>query len=257
MNSLVSLNTIRTGLQSARGRSASAESHFKTLESEGDGLRRTTLSVETYEARHDAEGKDVSDEGKAAVKTTRGVAAKHQTLKDIHGQEEADRRQLGNDLSGALGASQALALPVPEKSALLQAISSAQQTDQSVNWHYQSVDTALFAANLRLGPVLEQSGIIAGDNKGKDVSLNGQYLRDGLERLAASFTEASSAAGRSEQSQDTVGVHIETALREVDRLEDKAVQPFLDDVPFVAYAAREFALNQLFGPLLADGGSLS
>lgn len=119
------------------------------------------------------------------------------------------------------------------------------------------MDTALYAATLRLQPAQEQAGIIAGDTKGKDVSRNGQYLREGLERLATSFTEASSAAGRSEQSQDTVGVHIETALREVDRLEDKAVQPFMDDVPYVAYAAREFALNQLFGPLLAEEGLLS
>jgi hypothetical protein len=251
VNSLVSLNTIRLSLESAKGRSASAESHLKTIEGESHGLRKGTLAIETYEARHDADGKDVSDEGKAAVKALSGIAAKQQNLQGLHRIEESDRRQLGSDLGTALGASRSLSVPAQDKASLLNAISSAQQTDQSGNWNYQALDTALYAADLQLPTARDHAAEVAGDSKSRDVSLKGEFLQQGLERLAKSYGDATSAADRSELSQDRVGSHLEVALREVDRLENRELKPFLEDQPFLIYAARERALNAAFGPLLA------
>lgn len=228
---------LRQALQSAKGSADSAESAFKGIEGTSAELRRTAANIDTYEARHDNGEKDCSDSGKAALSTLNGMDRKQDSLEELHRHEEAARATTTHELTEAGGLARSLPADPNDKTQLLNAIENARQQNGQGSYEYLNVDTTIFTASLDLPNAIEYADRIAADNDdGKDVSLQGTFLDQRLDKLESTYGQASSFADRAESYQDRVGNEVERALAQLSRIEGKRIQGFID-APGTGYIA--------------------
>lgn len=220
---------LRQALQTAKSAADAAESAFKGIEGTSADLRRTASNIDTYEARNDNGEKDCSDSGKAALSTLNGMDRKQDSLEELHRNEESARATTTQELTEAGGLARGLQTDPNDKTQLLNAIENAKQQNGQGAYDYTNVDTTIFTAGLDLPNAIEYANNIAADNdKGKDVSLQGTFLEQRLDKLEGTYGQASSFADRAESYQDRVGNEVDRALTQLSRIEGKRIRRFLD-----------------------------